>query len=171
MTLSEWLRTAQGRGWTVDQVTPEAITLRCAEQGCSAHISRSLCSLGTPPKPCRKTHPENRAVAPPDPYANLVAKLQRRRVQLGLGQEDVNAAAGFADGYIGKLEAMHRFPTANTLALWCQTLGIELVETLVPLPQATISAIEGRRSRPYASNQARFKEKRICKETKPNRSE
>ncbi|WP_396022169.1 helix-turn-helix domain-containing protein [Celeribacter litoreus] len=164
MTLSEWLRSAQGRGWSAGQVTPEAISLHCSSPTCSTHISRSLRSLGRPPKPCRKKHPTVLEDGRHDPYAKLVAKLRRRRVELGLGQEDVNAAVGFADGYISKLEAMHRFPHASTLVLWCQTLGIELIEAPAPLPQATISAIEGRRSRPYARHQARFKANSECKE-------
>jgi transcriptional regulator with XRE-family HTH domain len=63
---------------------------------------------------------------------------------LGLSQEDINAAAGLADGHINKLEAFHRTAQFPTLQLWANTIGLSITVAPAILPPATTRAIERR---------------------------
>lgn len=74
-------------------------------------------------------------------YTALVAAFVRKRHSLGLSQEEINAAAGFADGHLNKLEAFHRIAQLPTLQLWAQTLGLKITIAEDALPQATRLAI------------------------------
>ncbi len=68
-------------------------------------------------------------------YEDLIAALRDRRKQLGLTQEEVNAIAGFHDGYVNKLEIGYRDGGrgvgAMSLPTWLDTLGVCLL--VVPL--------------------------------------
>lgn len=90
-------------------------------------------------------------------YKAMIAKLRARRLQLGLSQEDVNAAAGLTDGHIGKLESQARTASLPTLALWAQTLGLEVAFSPATLPRATQRALQARESKPYDRSKAKFK--------------
>lgn len=114
-------------------------------------------NLGVPPGPCSLPHQGAFAQQTFDEYVTIVGELQRRRRQLGLDQVDVNEAMGAADGYISKLEALHRTAPFPTLQLWAQTLGLSITVAPAALPPATIKAIEDRKGRPYDESKAHFK--------------
>lgn len=50
-----------------------------------------------------------------DQYRALVSELIRRRMDLGLSQDDLDAAAGWADGYTAKAETLARIAKTPTL--------------------------------------------------------
>jgi hypothetical protein len=67
-------------------------------------------------------------------YGGLVDAFVARRRAPGWTQLEVDAKAGFSDGYCGKLEAWSapsgRVAGALTLPLWWQTLGLTLMPAL-----------------------------------------
>ena len=71
-------------------------------------------------------------------------ELVDRRRALGLSQDDIATAGGFADGHINKLEAFDCIAQFPTLQLWAQTLGLQTALMPVELPAATHRSIERR---------------------------
>ena len=67
----------------------------------------------------------------------LIDQLRRRRMRVGLTQRDLDAIAGWADGYTGKVEAPEDAPGRRrpaplmTLNLWLQALNVGIA--IVPL--------------------------------------
>lgn len=107
-------------------------------------MSLPLANLGPIPDPCSLPHVGKYGQPTYDRYKGLVEELKRKRRALGLSQEDINAAAGLADGHINKLEALHKTAQFPTLQLWAATVGMELTMKPAPLPVATARAIERR---------------------------
>lgn len=103
-----------------------------------------LDNLGAAPSPCSLSHHGQYGAQAYARYTALVGELRRRRRALGLSQEDINAAAGLADGHINKLESFARTAQFPTLQLWAATLGGEITIAPAPLPDATARAIERR---------------------------
>ncbi|MEM9584826.1 MAG: helix-turn-helix transcriptional regulator [Pseudomonadota bacterium] len=68
-----------------------------------------------------------------------------RRRALGLSQEDINHAAGLADGHINKLESFARTAQFPTLKLWADTLGLAITATPCALPPEINELIESPR--------------------------
>ena len=62
------------------------------------------------------------------------ARLRRAK---GLTQEEVAARSGFTQGYLSDLEAGRRNPTIVSLFELAQALGVEVVELVADLPEAT----------------------------------
>lgn len=160
MNVREWISAAQSNGWRVSHVTPDDIYLRCSAKNCASANQASLFDLGPVPKVCRAKHNPGRPRPVFARYKEIVDEMRRRRLQLGLSQEDVNAAMGMADGYVNKLEVHERFGTFATVQLWADTLGLILTTAPAPLPPATLRAIERRKGNPYQAMQARFKDGR-----------
>ncbi|MGJ5621078.1 helix-turn-helix domain-containing protein [Sulfitobacter sp. MF3-043] len=119
--------------------------------------SVDLGKLGPAPDPCTLDHDKQYAKKVYDQYKSLVGELVKKRRALGLSQEDINAAAGLADGHINKLESFARTAQFPTLRLWAETVGLEITLAASRLPQATARAIDRRVSNPYAKNMARHK--------------
>lgn len=73
-------------------------------------------------------------------YGELIEAFTARRKELGLSQADVDARAGFADGYCAKVEAWRgksgRGLGLITLPLLLETLGVtlEVVPSEQPKP-------------------------------------
>lgn len=112
-----------------------------------------MSNLGPVPPPCDLRHVGQYGAATYDLYAKLVEELKRKRRALGLSQEDINDAAGLADGHINKLEAFARNAQFATLQLWANTIGLEITVRAAPLPPATARAIE-RRPAPLRERQS-----------------
>lgn len=144
MQASKWITQAQGQGWRVSSARNATLHLSCICQGCDGSLSLPLSNLGPVPDPCKLPHVGQYSRATYDRYAALVDELRRKRRALGLSQEDINAAAGFADGHLNKLEALDRTAQFPTLQLWAATLGLGLTVQPLPLPPATLRAIERR---------------------------
>jgi len=81
-------------------------------------------------KPCSEIHLSGYGLLAIGKYKDLVEQLVQRRRDLGLSQDDINSAAGFADGHLNKLEALHRIAQFKTMLIWTATLGLEI--TLEP---------------------------------------
>lgn len=146
MLIKEWLRRAKANGWDHTGSKGQTITLSCSKVGCPGCLTLPMMNLGPVPAPCDLPHSGQYAAPVIDEYHTLVDEMTRQRRSLGLSQEDVNAAAGLADGHIAKLESFARYAQFPTLKLWAQTLGLSLTLTPAPLPMATQRAIEGRQT-------------------------
>lgn len=157
MRAQDWIRQAEQAGWRVTSVSGRALVLKCAAQGCAGHLSLPLDNLGPTPPACILPHAGQYSQKLMDDYQSLIAELVRRRRSIGLDQIDLNAAIGLADGHLSKLEALHRIASPPTLILWAQSLGLALTTAPIPLPRATIAAIDRRKDRPYAASQVRHK--------------
>ncbi|MFY0633669.1 MAG: helix-turn-helix transcriptional regulator [Vannielia sp.] len=157
MQASHWIKLSEKAGWRVAKVTASSIYLRCQCVGCPGHVSAPLGGLGQPPGPCNRDHDNRHARPVYDQYRELVHALRRRRLLLGLDQADLCAACGLADGHIAKLESFKKTASPPTLFYWASALGLQLALAPQELPQATLRAIDNRKGRPYARNQARFK--------------
>ncbi len=117
MLASKWIKQAEKNGWLLVDTRSRELVIRCCKQGCGNTKTIPIDNLGPIPAPCDRAHEGQYARAVFDEYTRLVAELQCRRRSLGLSQEDVNAAAGLADGHINKLEAFHRTAQMPTLQL------------------------------------------------------
>lgn len=157
MTIRKWISDAQANGWIVQGVRHDKIKLVCSAHGCLSEHTASLDDPGPIPARCEKPHKMGYARATYDAYEDMVGELRRRRRLLGLDQGDLNAAMGMTDGYINKLEALHRTCAPPTMLLWAETLGLRFTTVPATLPPATLRAIEQRASKPYAHAQARYK--------------
>lgn len=157
MELRRWIKGAELAGWRLSGVSPSMLSLRCACHGCDGALSLPLANPGPVPAPCSQDHASGYGARAFGSYEVLVAELRRRRLQLGLDQESLGEAIGFARGYMGKLEAFQRIAAPPTLLLWAQSLGLTITTAPAPLPPATLRAIEGKTAAPYQPNQARFK--------------
>jgi transcriptional regulator with XRE-family HTH domain len=140
----QWMRKARKAGWRVTSKRGDLIELSCACSGCPGRLSIPKNNPGPVPKPCKRIHFGRLGQQSHELYHTLVDQLRDQRLSLDLSLEDVNAAAGFGDGHMNKLEALHRIAQIPTLQLWAQTLGLEL--TLVPakLPRVTVRTMEQR---------------------------
>ena len=141
---AQWIQAAKAQGWRQAPSDGRTICLVCARQGCSGKISVPIENLGPIPDPCQLPHAGQYAGPVFETYQALVSELARRRRSLGLSQEDVAAAGGFADGHINKLEALDRIAQMPTLQLWAQTVGCQITLQPCALPPATHRAIERR---------------------------
>lgn len=144
MQTSKWITQAQGQGWRVSSARNATLHLSCTCQGCDGSLSLPLSNLGPVPDPCKLPHVGQYSRATYDRYTALVDELCRKRRALGLSQEDINAAAGFADGHLNKLESFARTAQFPTLQLWASTVGLSLTMQPCPLPVATLCAMERR---------------------------
>lgn len=133
------------------------LTLNCACDGCPGRAVVPIDALADPPGPCSLDHSHGVSAQTFAAYQDLAHTLQRRRVQLGLSQMDIDAAAGWADGYTAKLESEARIPRMPTLQLWAQAVGLEICTRPASLPAGTIRAINNRLGEPYEHGKARFK--------------
>jgi hypothetical protein len=60
-------------------------------------------------------------------YAQLIEAFDARRRELGFSQLELDARAGWADGYAGKLIAMNRNVGRLSFGLMVDALGLEIV--------------------------------------------
>lgn len=157
MRATQWIKQARDAGWRVASSRDGILTMCCAYQGCTGSHALSLSNLGPIPGPCALKHVGQYGAAAYALYTDLVDDLRRRRRALGLSIEDLNDAAGMADGHLNKLESFARTAQFPTLQLWAETLGTQITLKPIPLPPATLRAIERRKANPYAANQVRTK--------------
>jgi transcriptional regulator with XRE-family HTH domain len=160
MTLTEWIKSAQNAGWLVNSTKEGEVHLSCGSTGCLGCVSRQQRCLGPVLEPCSFDHTGKYALKTYETYEALVTVLREKRRMLGISQEDVGAAAGLADGHVGKLESLVRTAQLPTIQLWASTLGLEITLTPALLPVATTRAIEGRLYSPYDTTKAHFKHDR-----------
>lgn len=139
---SEWIRAAKAAGWKARLGKDGLLHLKCGRQGCKGRVALPLANLGPVPAPCALPHVQQYGQQTYDLYRSMVDELKRRRMLLGLSQEDVNAAAGLADGHINKLEAFHRTAQFPTLKLWTETLGLSITLTPCALPSEIPKILE-----------------------------
>lgn len=144
MRAKEWLKAAEANGWRVKSSRSLVLVLKCCRQGCPGTVTAPLDNLGHVPEPCTLDHVGQYSARTFETYRALVGQLVRRRRQLGISQEDLNAAAGLTDGHINKLEALHRVAQMPTLQLWAETLGLSLGLNPAALPEATMRTIARR---------------------------
>jgi hypothetical protein len=60
-------------------------------------------------------------------YAALIKAFDQRRCELGFSQLELDARAGWADGYAGKLIAMNKNMGRLSFGLMVDALGLEIV--------------------------------------------
>ena len=154
---AKWIKEAQSAGWRVTSSRGGTLFLSCSREGCKGAQSIDLGKLGPAPEPCTLDHNKQYARKVYDEYKSLVAALVKKRRALGLSQEDINAAAGLAEGHINKLESFARTAQFPTLRLWAETVGLEITLAAAMLPPATARAIDRRVTKPYSANMARHK--------------
>ena len=63
-------------------------------------------------------------------YAAIGGRLQARRKELGITQEDAAERAGITVVYLSKIENGRVYPTLETLSNICTELDVELAEVL-----------------------------------------
>lgn len=144
MLAAKWIIKAQSAGWRVVSSRGGSLHMACDRQGCPGTLKLPINNLGPTPEPCGEQHHGKYGQPAFDQYRDLVAALSTRRRLIGLSQEDVNGAAGLADGHINKLEAFDRTAQFPTLQLWANTVGLKITLSPAPLPAATARAIERR---------------------------
>jgi transcriptional regulator with XRE-family HTH domain len=59
-------------------------------------------------------------------YGRLVARLQARRVAIGMTQEELDQELGVSEGQVAKWESFARLPGAFMLVCWSNRLGVIL---------------------------------------------
>ncbi|WP_367998033.1 helix-turn-helix domain-containing protein [Shimia thalassica] len=138
---SDWGERARRNGWLIRKSSENLLHLRCSKCGCDGEAVLRADYSALVPEPCQGPH--NRGYGAPVfvPFRALVEELRRRRRTLGLSQVDLEAAGGFADGHISKLESFAKIPTQETLDLWMKTLGLEFFVQAIPLPAKTLAVI------------------------------
>ncbi len=144
MKASKWIKAAQMNGWRLDASRNGVLTLACKRQGCPGRLELPLANLGPTPDPCSLQHHGQYGMPVFNLYRNLVIELIRRRRRLGLSQEDVNGAAGFADGHLSKLESFARIGQFPTMVAWANTLGTDLALFPAPFPDQIALAVKRR---------------------------
>lgn len=137
-----FLREVQARGWTVEAAKEGECIVSCASFGCGVRLK--LRRGGAIPQ---------RAESPWRPglfilnYDDLLDALILRRKQLRLSIEELEDVAGLTNGIISKFERRVRIPNAETLLIWMQALGYEMILRPCPLPAPTLRAIATTRAR------------------------
>ncbi|WP_375173381.1 helix-turn-helix domain-containing protein [Pseudooceanicola sp.] len=137
MSIGDLIKAATKAGWLVDTTSGGEVVLSCSCPGCPGRKRLPVDNLGPVPSPCDLEHIAGAAPHVWAQYETLVGEFRRRRRQLGLDQGDVANAMGVADGYVGKLEAMHRIPRPDLVWIWAETLGLGIVLEPTELPEAT----------------------------------
>lgn len=69
-------------------------------------------------------------------YGELVAELARRRVAIGLTQEQLDQQLGVSEGQIAKWESFARLPGAFMFVCWSNALGVTLTTAVQPQSKA-----------------------------------
>jgi transcriptional regulator with XRE-family HTH domain len=59
-------------------------------------------------------------------YAKLIEVFQRRRLELGLRQAELDHLVGWTPGQTHKYEQCKRSPTLFHIQNWCRALGVNL---------------------------------------------
>lgn len=144
MAASAWIKQARKAGWRVASNKDGVLSLSCTRIGCTGHREVPIANLGPPPEPCSLPHHGQYGEPVFNLYRRFVADLVKRRRRLGLSQEVVNAAAGFTDGHLNKLESFARIGQFSTMVTWVNTLGMDLTISTDKLPDQKARAIEDR---------------------------
>jgi transcriptional regulator with XRE-family HTH domain len=150
-----YLRKVQDAGWQIVRVRPANVRVRCKVPGCGLYITVAP----DRPLPCAAGRVEGVRLDLFDTYDPIRRQLAARREALGLSQKEVEEAAGFTNGHVGKMERTdyERTPTLDTLVTWAATLGLNVSLVEAPLPHRTLQALvskrhEVERSAQYAQN-------------------
>lgn len=67
-----------------------------------------------------------RDMDPATPYGSILLVLKRRRLELGLSQEALEARIGLTPGHLAKYEGGTRSPELFHLLCWLQALRLEI---------------------------------------------
>lgn len=135
---------AQNRGWMVEAVDEDRIVGRCPAHGCGL---KAVLKAGSKIPQCDPDLRRDPTMLPIGIYDDLRLILKERREGLNLSMGDIEFASGLADGHVNKMESPNpaRIPQIDTVLLWLQSLGYELVVRPTELPPATASILEGTR--------------------------
>lgn len=164
MSAEKWIKQAQKNGWVVAGVDGLEIRLRCQCHGCTSALTLPIQNLGPVPDRCAEPHINGYSRAAFAGYQQMVEELISRRRNLGLSQDDLNAASGMTEGYINKLESYAKIAAPPTLQLWADSLGVTFTIRNTTLPPATRRAVEARIGNPYQINQVRSPRQRTLLE-------
>lgn len=157
MKATQWIKEAQSGGWRVTSSRDHCLHLACSCMGCPGNLSRPVDNLGPTPEPCALDHHGQYGMPTFNLYKELVADLRRKRRALIISQEDLNDAAGLADGHIAKLESFARTAQFPTFQLWAETLGLAIALAPSSIPAATARAIEARVAQPLCEAKPHYK--------------
>ncbi len=90
-------------------------------------------------------------------YPELVAVLARHRQGLGVNQVEMGERIGMPSGYLSQLECYSRTPTAQTVFLWLEALGlaVQVIPHPAEAPRAWASRARARYEDRKAAERAR----------------
>lgn len=137
-----FLREVQARGWTVEAAKDGECIVSCASFGCGVRLK--LRKGGAIPQRADSPWRPGLTIAS---YDDLLDVLILRRKTLRLSIEEVEDVAGLTQDHISKFERRGRVPNAETLLIWLQSLGYEMILRPCPLPAPTLRAIATTRAR------------------------
>lgn len=142
------LKKAQDAGWVLVGATDKYSICRCPSYGCGVKLR---IPYGTTPQRCDPGLSRDPISEPVGSYDELRRKLRHRREEMLLSIPEVEDIAGLTVDHIKKAEKDNpsRIPEFDTLVLWAQALGFELVLRHSGLPNLGIRFIDDtRRWRP-----------------------
>lgn len=157
MKQADFIAAAQANGWRlfhVDRKTGD-VHMRCDRRGCpTANVfSARRIQRGDVPKRCDRDHRGEYAGPVIDRYESIVEVLRRRRMMLGLSQDEVEFAAGLTTSHIAKLESGVYTTKLETLIIWANALGYEVTLAPAPVHPAVLRTLEGKVQRKGASGE------------------
>jgi transcriptional regulator with XRE-family HTH domain len=137
-----FLREVQARGWTVEAARDGECIVSCPSFGCNTRLKLRR----TGPIPARSDTGWRPGIVMAS-YDDLLDVLVLRRKTLRLAIEELEDAAGLTQDHIAKFERRNRIPNAETLLIWLETLGYEMILRPAPLPAPTLRAIATTRAK------------------------
>lgn len=137
-----FLREVQARGWTVEAAKAGECIVSCPSFGCGVRLKLRR-GGSIPARPDGAWKPGIVIEA----YDDLLDLLTLRRKTLRLSIEELEDAAGLTQDHISKFEKRHRVPNVETLLIWLETLGYEMILRPKPLPAPTLRAIATTRAK------------------------
>ena len=137
----KFLERIQDAGWGVEQVTENRCVGVCQREGCAVRI---VINEGDDIPVC-KDRPGSLQEHAVETMDDIRHTLMERRMRLGLIIAQVEEVAGMSDDHVAKMEAGSdlKRPQLETLLLWCQTLGMELVLRPGKVPRQTLEVMSG----------------------------
>ena len=151
------LKKAQAAGWMVEGALEDGILCRCPSHGCGLRVK---IKYGAPIQQCDpglSRHPADRPIGS---YEEVRQLLRERREDLLLSIPEVEEIAGLTKDHLAKAEKDNpsRLPELDTILVWAQALGFEMVLRPTPLSNMGLRLIDetGR----YRSRRVRARDRR-----------
>lgn len=137
---AKFLRQVQDEGWIIKSVDEDEALVACPRAGCDLKVR--LKEGRKIPTTCGPTSPFQEMVV--RSFEDVRQMLWPRRLALDLTIKDVEAITGMAPDHLAKMEKDNpsRIPNIETLILWAEGLGFQLVLRHTGLTPYALRTIE-----------------------------